>query len=149
MINGHCRCRALVDLGHQTVDVLIWQLDDHDADILLITLNRLRGTDVLDKRLELVRQLSERTQAVDLAKLLPFTGPQIQRLASINTEGLSNIRLTKPDFVTPLVYFVSDKQKKVIERAFSRAGVLTGGKTKARKNAAILTRMAEQFSRTS
>ncbi len=145
LINGHHRCQALRELGYETADALVWDIDDHDTDILLATSNRLGGRDVLDKKLALLCRINERTQDRDLAKLLPLTRPQIQRLTKISSDGLSRIKLAKPDFAMPLVFFVSRRQQKIIEGAMSLAREAGGRKTKAQKNAAALTHLAEQF----
>ena len=145
IINGHHRCRALRELGYETADAMVWDIDDHDADVLLATVNRLGGRDVLDKKLALLCRLNERTHPRDLAKLLPLSRPQIQRLTKISSNGLARIKLAKPDFATPVVFFVSRRQQKIIENALSLAREAGNGKTKAQKNAAALTQIAEQF----
>ncbi len=145
IICGHYRCRALAELGYEAVDAIVWDIDDHDADVLLATINRLGGRDVLDKKLALLCRLNERTDAGDLAKLLPLSRPQIQRLTKISSDGLSRIKLAKPDFATPLVFFVNRRQQKAIESAMSLARQAGGGKTKAQENAAALAQIAEQF----
>jgi ParB/RepB/Spo0J family partition protein len=145
IINGHHRCQALAELGYETVDAMVWDIDDHEADMLLATINRLGGRDVLDKKLALLCRLNERTQARDLAKLLPLSCPQIERLTKISSDGLSRIKLAKPDFATPLVFFVNRRQQKIIESAMSLSREASGGKTKAQKNAAALTQVAAQF----
>ncbi len=145
LINGHHRCRALAELGHEAADAMVWDIDDHDADVLLATINRLGGRDVLDKKLALLCRLNEHTQDCDLAKLLPLSLPQIQKLTKISRDGLSRVKPTKPDFAIPLVFFVNRRQQKIIEGALSLARKSGGGKTKAQKNAAALTHISEQL----
>ena len=145
LINGHHRSRALRELGYETADAVVWDIDDHEANILLATINRLGGRDVLDKKLALLSRLNERTDARDLAKLLPLSAPQIQRLTKISSDGLSRIKLARPEFATPLVFFVSRRQQKIIESALSLVSEATGGKTKAQRSAAALAQVAEQF----
>lgn len=145
LINGHHRCRALRELGYETADVTIWDIDDHETDILLATLNRLGGSDILERKLALLSRLKRRAQAQDLAKLLPQSQSQIERLTKIGTEGLSRAKPGKSNFATPLVFFVSGKQQKIIERALSEAKDVRADKTKAARNAAALAHIAEQF----
>ena len=145
LINGHHRCRALAEIGHETADAMVWDIDDHDADVLLATINRLGGRDILDKKLALLCRLNKRMQDCDLAKLLPLSRPQIQKLTKISSDGLSRIKLAKPDFAIPLVFFVNRRQQKIIESALSLARKSGGGKTKAQKNAAALTHISEQL----
>jgi ParB family chromosome partitioning protein len=59
IINGHHRLKALKMLGYKTVDVCVWNVDDMQSDILLVTLNNLRGTAVLEKKLALLNGLSK------------------------------------------------------------------------------------------
>ncbi len=145
LINGHHRCRALRELGYETADAMIWDVDDHDTDLMLATINRLGGSDVLDRKLALLSKLKRRVQAHDLAKLLPQSQSQIERLTKISTDGLSRVKPAKSDFATPLVFFVSGKQQKIIESALSVAKDARAGKTKAARNAAALAHIAEQF----
>src|SRR4030042_833832 len=51
IINGHHRRLALKQLGYETVDVVVWDVDDDEADVLLCTLNRLGGSDMLEQKL--------------------------------------------------------------------------------------------------
>ena len=86
IINGHHRWRALRELGYKTAEVVVWDVNDQDTDILLATLNRLGGSDVLDKKLALLKRLNQsafRGQASELAKLLPQTANQIKRLTEL------------------------------------------------------------------
>ena len=154
IINGHHRWQALKKLGWQTADVIVWDVDDKQTDILLATLNRLGGSDVLDRKLALLKRLNIRMETGNLAKLLPQTAKQIERLASL-ASGRSSLgaqgtgdenRATV--FLNPLVFFVNDKQQQLVENALSLARSQCTGKnkkTKAKKNAAALTYIAQYF----
>ena len=144
IINGHHRWQALRELGYKTVDAIVWDVDDHDADILLATLNRLGGSDVLEKKLALLSRLNNRTQARELAKLLPLTRPQIERLSNLN-KPTAPAKITAQSFANPLVFFVNNTQQEIIENALSLARQAQSEKTKAAKNAAALTRIAQCF----
>jgi len=146
IINGHHRVKALRQLGFVTADCLIWDVDDHEADILLATLNRLAGTDELDKKLSLLRRLSERTKAGELARLLPLSARQIERLNNLKLpKAPANIKRTS--FLIPLSFFVNDTQYETIRRAMSLATDNQKKKTKAQRNAVALTRIAEWFTK--
>jgi ParB-like chromosome segregation protein Spo0J len=142
IINGRHRWQALRELGHKTVDVMIWDIDDRDADILLATINRLRGSDVLEKKLALLSRLNHKMPARDLAKLLPQTAKQIDRLAQMRCDGFAQVKPAKSVFANPLVFFLNDKQQEIVENALSLAGEGRNERTKAAKNAAALTRIA-------
>ncbi|MHC4074421.1 MAG: ParB/RepB/Spo0J family partition protein [Planctomycetota bacterium] len=176
IINGHQRCQALQELGYKTVDVIVWDVNDRDADMLFATMNRLGGSDVLEKKLALLSRLSKQRQTGDLAKLLPATRRQIERLSKQKQAGdlakllpatrrqierlsrlkISNcrtaiekcnsqIRAGKSKFANPLVFFVNDEQKEIIENALTVAREARGGKTKAARNAAALAFIAQHL----
>jgi len=148
IINGYHRCQALAQLGHKTADAIVWDIDDQQADILLATLNRLGGCDVLDKKLALLARLNKRMEAQELAKLLPQTKKQIERLASmLNTRQCQSVSKGSVSWcpANPLVFFVNDKQQQTIEKALQMAEQNVNQPTKAAKRAAALTRIAQGY----
>jgi len=167
IINGHHRWQALRELGYKTADAIVWDIDDQDADILLATLNRLGGSDILEKKLALLKRLNQRMQVGRLAKLLPLRVGQIERLTELTiSDCRTAIENRKSKILNPLVFFVNDEQQKTIENALSLArvrhqlpsgerplaahdgeGARLGsiGAGKAAKNAAALTYIAQQF----
>ncbi len=149
IINGHHRCDALLKLGYQKADCIIWDIDDGQTDILLATLNRLCGSDEPAKKSALFNRLNRRLEAAQLAKLLPNSARQIQRLASLSKSRIQLAALPADAqcLAEPLVFFVDDSQKLIIERAVSLAQKDAGKKTKAAKRAAALTNMAALFCR--
>jgi ParB-like chromosome segregation protein Spo0J len=144
LLNGHHRAEALRRLGHATAEVIVWEVDDEEAAILLLTLNRLGGRDVLDKKLALLRQLSQRRQPRDLSKLIPQTQQQIERL-------LAAKRLPRPTpqpaapFATAIAFFLNETQRPIVEQALSLAMEQTDAESQAARRAAALTRMAQTF----
>ncbi len=153
IINGYHRWRALQELGYKSVDAVVWDIDDEETDILLATLNRLGGSNVLDKKLTLLRRLNQRAEARDLAKRLPHTARQIERFAQMNPGGLTAGatlcdypgRARGPAPANPKVFFLDDTQHEIIENALSRAREGRSEKTKATRNAAALTQIARAF----
>jgi ParB-like chromosome segregation protein Spo0J len=144
IINGFHRLQALKQLGYKTADVVVWDIDDHEADILLATLNRLGGKDILEEKLALLRRLSSKLQPRELAKLLPQTAKQIDRLTNLKLPA-APATLAANHFANPLVFFVNDTQQQIIEQALSLAKLQQNEKTKAAKRAAALTAIARQF----
>jgi ParB-like chromosome segregation protein Spo0J len=145
IINGYHRWKALSQLGYLTVDVVVWDVDDDEADLLLATLNRLGGSDVLDKKLTLMARLNQHKPSSDLAKLLPHTANQIRRLANMHAGRVPRGKPTRPIFANPVVFFLSDAQKDVVEKALSSAQQDRAKKTKAAVKAQALTCMAQSF----
>jgi ParB-like chromosome segregation protein Spo0J len=162
IINGHHRAEALAQLGYETADVVVWDVDDGEVDILLATLNRLGGSDILDKKLALLKRLNARMQTNDLAKLLPQTAKQIERLTNL-TDSLrraSSVEHQAASFANPLVFFLDDEQSAIVEDALFLAQLdspqvprgevpRTKPTTKAGKRAAALTEIARFFLATS
>jgi ParB/RepB/Spo0J family partition protein len=146
IINGHHRIKALEQLGYKTADCVVWDANDEQTEVLLATLNRLCGSDEPVKKIELLKTLKQRSSSAQLAKLLPNTAKQIDRLTGLKLNGVSK----KPDavqFAIPLVFFVTAEQNKTIEEAL-RKTTTTPGLTKTQQRAAALTQIASQFLRT-
>jgi len=142
IINGEHRCKALAKLGYKTADCMVWDIDDEQTDVLLATLNRLGGSDELGKKLELLKRLNKRMESGELAKLLPQTAKQIERLTNLKMP--SRPAETK-SFLNPMVFFVNDTQQEVIEKALSTAQEAGDEKIKAAKRAAALAHIAGEF----
>jgi ParB-like chromosome segregation protein Spo0J len=142
IINGHRRGEALRRLGHETAEAVVWDVDDEQTDILLATLNRLQGRDTLDKKRVLLRRLSAALEIRALARLLPQTCGQLDRLAS--AKPLAPSLSERPGvFAKPMVFFVDPTQEHAIEEAIARATTgLSEGQTRALRRAAALTCIA-------
>ena len=150
IINGHHRWRALKELGYKTAEVVVWAVNDRDTDLLLATLNRLGGSDVLDKKLALLKRLNKSAfngRTAKLAKLLPQTSSQIKRLTELKISDCRKaVENHQPQILNPLAFFLDDKQHKVVTKAMSAAmSEVEKNRTKALKNAAALTYIAQEF----
>jgi ParB/RepB/Spo0J family partition protein len=158
IINGHHRRDALQELGHETADAVVWNMDDVQTAILLSTLNRLGGRDSLEKKVSLLRRLRRYMSIPDLAKLLPQTRGQLERLISRRPLSRVSPQGQNP-FSVPIVFFVSEAQQKAVEEALLLATdeALPGdhsasptpspakGGTRASRRAAALTCLANLF----
>jgi len=142
IINGHHRCRALAKLNYQQADVLVWDVDDEQTDILLATLNRLAGRDELSAKLKLLRRLNERFETRELSRLVPHTAAQIQKLTNLRRPD-SPIPSKEP-LARSMVFFLDAAQHAVVERALRQVPP-TDQQTKAAQRAAALTFLAEQY----
>jgi ParB-like chromosome segregation protein Spo0J len=145
IINGHHRCRALKQLGYETADAIVWDVDDAEADILLSTLNRLGGSNVLEKKLALLERLNRKMHACEMAKLLPFTRSQIERLKNLKVPS-APARISAKSFAVPMVFFLSAEQQQIVAEAMASIPK-SNDKTKAARNAAALTEMAQCFNK--
>jgi ParB-like chromosome segregation protein Spo0J len=145
IINGYHRWKALNQLGYETVDVVVWDIDDSDTDILLATLNRLGGSDVLEQKLALIGRLNRHIPSTDLEKLLPYTARQIHRLAHLHSARIPQTKPARPTYANPVVFFLTDAQLEIVEKALSNVREPQGEKTRAAKKAVALTHIAQQF----
>jgi ParB-like chromosome segregation protein Spo0J len=144
IINGHNRCRALKQLGYEAVDAIVWDVDDAEADILLCSLNRLKGSDVLDKKLSLLERINDVMPAREMARLLPFTRSQIEKLRSLKVPS-APAKIDAESFAVPMVFFLSDEQQQVVAEAMASVKDKRSENTKAARNAAALMEMAQCF----
>ncbi|MBN2271571.1 MAG: ParB-like nuclease domain-containing protein [Sedimentisphaerales bacterium] len=144
IINGHHRCKALQQLGCSKADCVVWDVDDEQTDILLATLNRLCGRDELDKKLALLARLRERMDLANLAKLLPHTAKQISRLTRMKLPDIVRPNGSTP-ILSPMVFFLSDEQKQIIDEAMRLAMVGSEQAGPAKRSAAAIAKIAGQF----
>ena len=148
IINGHHRVKALRQLGIKTADIVIWDVNDDEVDILLTTLNRLSGSDELDKKLAILRRLNEKMRTTQLAKLLPFSSTQIKRLKEFKLPT-APAKIEPDSFTHPLVFFINKEQKQVIDKAIHEALHRTPESEitndKRRTKAAALTHIAQTY----
>ena len=144
IINGYHRCEALHQLGHETAQALVWKVDDEQTDVLLTTLNRLSGRDMLDKKLTVLRRLCRIKPLHDLAKLIPQTQGQLQRLMSRKLNQ-AKVQTRQPLHAIPLVFFVDEAQQHLIEDALASVAAPASKTTRAARRAAALSHLAACF----
>jgi ParB/RepB/Spo0J family partition protein len=144
IINGHHRCDALAQLGCKKADCIVWDVDDEQTDILLATLNRLGGSDELGKKLLLLKRLNKRIESTELGRVLPQSAKQIEQLCSLKLpDELAKAKTQL--FAQPMVFFLAENDRQIVENALSLAERDCNEKTKAAKNAAALVRIARHF----
>jgi len=144
IINGHHRAKALNILGQDTANCVVWDVDDNEAAILLMTLNRLQGSDNLEKKIQLLNKLKEQYKTGQLTKLLPQTKKQIEALANLKVPAVPS-KADENVFARPLVFFVTPQQTEIIESAMSLAIEKVTAKTTAEKKAKALVLMAKEY----
>ena len=144
ILNGHHRVKALKAIGIDKVDCVVWDVDDSESLVLLATLNRLGGHDLLERKTKLLKTLTKRIDIKDLAKQLPDNKKAIERLTSfIRKERICP--LEKPVLLGPLVFFLDDKQTELTERALAKAGENVTGDTKAQKKAEAIVKICKTY----
>ena len=146
IINGHHRAKALRELGYEEVNCVVWDIDDDEARIALLTLNRLGGSDDVFKKSRLIKELGERFDDKELCGMLAEGSRSIERLKSL-AGGCGFSREMGKVYLNPMIFFVSDGQKEVIDSAIAEAiepGV-TG--TKAQKRAWSIVKILREAKR--
>ncbi len=173
IINGHHRVEALKQLGRERCDCVVWQVDDTEALLLVATLNRLCGSDELDKKSELIKSLSKRFSTKELVGKLAESRKSIERLKELSRpvqmpslRQSAKGRLTAKALLNPLMFFLTDEQKRIVDTALSKATqphrvrmgtalgqenkaahATAGGQTAAQKRAEAIVKIAETFLR--
>ena len=145
IINGRHRWEALRRLGHGTAEVVVWNVDDRQTDLLLATLNRLQGRDTLERKVGLLQRLSVTTALPKLALLVPQTCGQLERF--VGDKPLARTPPPPADvFAVPMVFCVDPRQEQAIEDALARAAAgLPVAQTRAARRAAALLCLAREF----
>ena len=85
ILNGHHRVKALKTIEAVSADCVVWEVDDGQAMVLLMSLNRLCGRDDLQKKSELMKSLTKRFDVKQLVKMLPESAKSIKNLSSLAT----------------------------------------------------------------
>ena len=80
ILDGHHRAKALHQLGRTEACCEIWDVDDGQTDLLLLTLNRLCGEDDPYRRGALLKRVATLCDLKELAAKLPEDVQRIRKL---------------------------------------------------------------------
>jgi ParB-like chromosome segregation protein Spo0J len=153
VLDGHHRLVILRDLGHTEARCDVWDVGDHEAKLLLATLNRLEGQDAPMRRAQLIHELLGEMSLDDLAGLVPETGRQLEELHSLlefpaeEIAALLEERAEEEEKVLPRVmsFVVTPDQENLIEQAVELASDGTPGRDRrARGLVSLATRFMEE-----
>ena len=144
ILNGHHRIRVLEKLGAACAECVIWEVGDSEALVLLATLNRLGGSDDVYKKSQLVAGLHQHFNSKDLVRMLAESRRSIERLKKLK-RPIAAEKLAAKSFLNPMMFFLTDEQKIVVEKAIGQAvaGGIKG--TAAQKRAAGVVKIAKKF----
>lgn len=134
ILDGHHRARALREIGATHACCEVWEVDDREAAILLLTLNRLEGADDPRKRAHLVEHLRSidpwLKDARDLAKFIPEDAAAVGRLLALvpPPKFVTDQRLAAIDFDRePVTFFFTRAQRsRVLDRLADVGGDRSG-----------------------
>jgi ParB-like chromosome segregation protein Spo0J len=144
VINGHHRKRALEKLGYKECDCVVWYVDDEVTDMLLLTLNRLGGRDNLERKLRILKRLDKKHGAKELGRLLPQSAKQIERLLDLQKPVVFMSKKAQ-NYAKAAVFFVDERQVRVIEEAILRANKGEKGASRAFLRGEALVEMANFY----
>lgn len=113
ILDGHYRAVALRHLGLDEAHCDIWEVDDDEARMLLLTLNRLVGRDDPRMRGELLLKLDATPEIKALAKKLPEDARKIRKLIEL-TQPPPDLAapLNADDLPYPVTFFLTATQRK-------------------------------------
>ena len=90
LLDGHNRAAVLEELGHEEAWCEIWDVTQEQADLILATMNRIRGTDDNHKRAKLVKKLHDDIGQEILA-FLPESQKSMKALLRLAEEDFDNL----------------------------------------------------------
>lgn len=125
VLGGNQRLLVLRDMGVKEVACIILDLDDAQARLLAMVLNRTRGEDDIGLKAELLRQVMEEIPQSDLIALLPENTESLNMLATLGQETMARHleaweRAQKARLHTLQVRLTKD-QLNVVHQALSKA----------------------------
>ncbi len=149
VLDGHHRVAVLRELGHTEARCDVWAVDDHEAKLLLATLNRLEGQDIPIRRAQLVHELLGEMNLDDLAGLLPETDRQLEELHALlefpadEIAALLAEEAEEQEKVLPRVmsFVVTPDQERVIEQAVELVSDGTAGRDRRARGLVNLASM--------
>ena len=144
ILNGHHRLKAIMRLGYDKADCVVWDVSDDEADMLLLTLNRLQGRDDVFQKAELIKRLTVKFDSKELARQINQSRKSIEHLMSL-TPNISEYKDTDTDFPIPLVFYLTNDQKAIVDSAVSTVTNQISEGTKAQKRSQAITNLCQRY----
>jgi ParB-like chromosome segregation protein Spo0J len=137
ILNGHCREKVLEQLNYKSAECVVWKADDEEALMLLATLNRLRGKDLLESKAAVVKKLNKTIDDKILAGMIPESRGGIAKLRNVSAARKIKINKGK-SFMSPVVFFLDEEQKRFVEKAIGAATAGMNGTAAQKRSAGII-----------
>lgn len=145
ILNGHHRARALKQLGYTRADCVVFEADDEQSRLYLLSLNRLCGRDNLYKKAKLIEQLCRSYSSRDLARLIGDSKTAIEKLNALSqNQPLPRDKEDKP-FLIPMTFFMTGSEHALLQNAFDKAGHDSAATTQTRRRMDALLRIARHY----
>ena len=129
ILDGHHRAKALRQLGRTEACCEIWDVDDGQTDLLLLTLNRLCGEDDPYRRGALLKRVATLSDLKELAAKLPEDVQRIRKLIEATLAPPSP--LPPPDLASmpqAVTFFLTAPQR---DRLFDRLKAVARDRSEA------------------
>lgn len=128
LIDGHHRKQVLEQLGWKEVECQVWDIPDSEAQIALATLNRLKGSDDIKKRAELLSSLIQTFSLAELETLIPESQAEIEDMLSflqwdserMEREFKHQVEKEAAELPVPFGFMVPADQVPVVQEALNR-----------------------------
>lgn len=145
ILNGHHRVRALKRLSFTHADCVIFDADDTQALVYLATLNQLKGRSNVQNKSRLIAALCKHLKSGELSRLLSDSKTAIDKLNALaSNQSPAKVRSNKP-LLTPMTFFVTEDQQRLVTEAFSKAAGTDTGGTRTEKRLQALCRIASDY----
>lgn len=146
ILDGHQRIAVIRELGYRTVQCAVWNVDDDEARLCLVTLNRLQGRDVPERRMLILQRLVHRFGVDTLSLLIPDGRSTLTSLEEVNPTAPSAVVTSVRTVTNPppviLEFFLPEPAAMDVNRALDAARE-SAQRRLSRGNA--LTRVARLF----
>ena len=119
VLNGHVRLEALSELGMHSAKCDVWKVAEPQARLFLAILNKLRGSDVPELRMNLLFELLRQHPKEELAAHIPETVSylaKLERLPEDAEKEEKKVPPVKPDVII-VNFYLSLEQHNVVSRA--------------------------------
>lgn len=128
LVDGHHRKLVLEELGWTEVDCQVKAMDEMEAGLLLLTLNRLRGIDSPRKRAELIDSLLPHFNLNELSLMLPESSGELEGLlALLNYEDnelvqalQAQIEAEQKTLPVPLGFMIPAEDLEIVKEALAK-----------------------------
>lgn len=144
IINGHHRKKVLEKMGVERAECLVWDVDEDEGRLLLMSLNRLGGSDDAGAKKRLLEKLSRKMPAGEISKLIPDSKGQVEKLVNMKKVTLAKPREVECS-VEAMVFFVDGEQKGLIEEALGEFALDENVKNGSKAKAAGLAGICEYY----
>ena len=122
VLDGHARLKVLAEIGSPNAKCDVWEVTDSQAQLFLAVLNKLKGSDVPELRMNLLFSLLQTWSKEELAGLIPETASYLAKLEKL-PEELEGKEAEAPSEKTDIVvvdFYLTSSQHEVLSTALRR-----------------------------